>query len=87
MVREELAEASDLLASIDASGEAADRLEDIAGQLDHLSTADRGPDHGRLARIQTALDEIQAEVDDEGATAVHEALESIVAYRETVEGV
>jgi hypothetical protein len=87
MVRTELAEASELLESIEASGEAGDRLTDIAGQLDHLSTADRGPDHGRLARIQTALDEIQTEVDDEGATAIDEALEKVVAYRETVEGV
>lgn len=87
MVRTELAEASELLESIDASGEAAERLEDIAGQLDHLSTADRGPDHGRLARIQTALDEIQADLDDEGAATIDEALEKVVAYRETVEGV
>lgn len=87
MVRTELAEASDLLASIDTSGEPAERLEDIADQLDHLSTADRGPDHGRLARIQTALDEIQTQVDDEGAATIDEALEDIVAYRETVEGV
>lgn len=87
MVRTELAEASELLASIDASGEAAERLADIADQLDRLSTADRGPDHGRLARIQTALGEIQTDVDDEGAAAIDEALESVVAYRETVDGI
>lgn len=87
MVRTELAEASELLESIDASGEAAERLEDIAGQLDHLSTADRGPDHGRLARIQTALDEIQTDVDDEAAATIDEALEQVVAHRETVDGI
>jgi tRNA A22 N-methylase len=87
MVRTELAEASELLASVDASGEAAERLEDIAGQLDRLSTADRGPDHGRLARIQTALGEIQTDVDDEAAATIDGALEQVVAYRETVEGI
>lgn len=87
MTREELANASDLLESVDASGEAADRLSDLADQLDRLSTADRGPDHGRLARIQTALGEIKADVDEEGTETIDEALSEILAYRETVEGV
>jgi len=87
MAREELATASDLLESIDAEGEAADRLADIADQLSYLSTADRGPDHGRLARIQNAVDEIQTQVDDDAAVTIDEALEHVVAYRETVEGV
>lgn len=87
MTRDELARASGLLESVDASGEADDRLTDLADQLDRLSTAERGPDHGRLARIQTALNEIKADVDEEGSEIIDEALAEILAYRETVEGV
>lgn len=89
MTREELATASDLLESAadSASGDAADRLTDVAGQLDRLSTADRGPDHGRLARIQNTLGEVKGDVDDATVATIEDALEEIVAYRETVDGI
>lgn len=87
MTREPLADAGELLASIDAAGEAGDRLDGLAEQLETLATAERGPDHGRLARIQNALSEVKAEVDDDAAATIDEAVERILDYRETVQGV
>lgn len=90
MTRTELADASDLLAAAageTGDGDAGDRLDDVAEQLDRLATAEHGPDHGRLARIQTALDEVQSSVDDDVAASIEDALDEIRAYRETIEGV
>lgn len=88
MTRTELATASELLDSAADSTETnADRLADLAAQLDQLAEADRGPDHGRMARIQTALDEIQQEVDDETAATIEDARAEIRDYRATVDGV
>lgn len=90
MTRDDLATASDLLASAaERTGEGApgDRLRDLAGQLETLAERDRGPDHGRLARIETALDDVVAAVDDEAASEIDAAHDHVVAFRETVEGV
>ncbi|WP_436346551.1 DUF7553 family protein [Natronorubrum sp. FCH18a] len=67
--------------------ETRERLENQSQQFETLAEADRGPDHGKLARHEHVLTEI---ADDEGgpvANLVTEALESIKAYRETVDGV
>jgi chromosome segregation ATPase len=88
MTRTELETASERLDSAADSAETnADRLADLADQLDQLAGADRGPDHGRLARIQTALDEIQQEVDDETAATIEDARTEVREYRATVDGV
>lgn len=90
MTREDLASASDRLesaADATSDGDATERLQDLAGQLDALATRDRGPDHGRLARIGIALDDLQDDVDDAVATEIDDARDDVVAYRETVEGV
>lgn len=89
MTRENLATASDLLASAaeNADGEHAERLGSLSEQLDTLADGDRGPDHGRLARIESGLDEIQTDVSDDIAATIEEALDAVRAYRETVEGV
>ncbi|CCQ34223.1 hypothetical protein HLRTI_000671 [Halorhabdus tiamatea SARL4B] len=88
MTRTELAAASDTLESAaDSAGANADRLADFAGQLAQLAEAERGPDHGRMARIQTGLDEIQQEVDDGTAATIQDARTAISNYRETVDGV
>ncbi|WP_302081409.1 DUF7553 family protein [Salinibaculum rarum] len=88
MTRENLATASDLIATAaDGSNDASDRLESLADQLETLADRDRGPDHGRLARIESGLDEIQADASDDVAATIEEALDAIRAYRETVEGV
>lgn len=90
MTREELAAASEVLrtASDGASNEAArERLADQADQLAALADADRGPDHGRLARHEHALGEIKALLGPGEEGYVDEALDEMRAYRETVEGV
>ena len=89
MTREALATASDLLASAAQSteGDDGDRLSELADQLDHLSTADEGPDHGRLARIQNALHDLEESADDDAAETIAEAHEHVKEYRSGVEGV
>ncbi|MHB9285483.1 hypothetical protein ACKVMT_00405 [Halobacteriales archaeon Cl-PHB] len=89
MTREALATAADLLADAAdaADGDASDRLTDIADQVEDRATAERGPDHGRMARWQTALGDLKADVDDEVAATIESALEEIRDYRSTVEGV
>jgi hypothetical protein len=89
MTRENLATASDLLESAaeTASGDAAERLAELADQLDTLATRERGPDHGRLARIENALGDLTADVDDETAATIDDAHDHVIAFRETVEGV
>ena len=89
MTRENLSKASDILgrAAEDADGEAADRLREQARQLASLAEAERGPDHGRLARHQSVLHEVQEEVDDDVAERIGEANAAINAHRETLEGV
>jgi hypothetical protein len=88
MTRQELATASDRLASAaENSGADAERLSDLADQLDTLADRDRGPDHGRLARIESALDDIQHDASDDVAVTIDEALDAIHDFRETLEGV
>jgi len=90
MTRENLATASDRLESAaDAAtdGDAAERLRDLADQLDSLAERERGPDHGRLARIENALGDLQGTVGDEATAEIEAAHDSVIAFRETVEGV
>lgn len=90
MTRENLATASDRLesaADVATDGHAAERLRDLADQLDGLAERERGPDHGRLARIENALGDLQETVGDEAAAEIEAAHEAVVAFRETVEGV
>ena len=89
MSREELASAGDRLASVmeEASDDAGTTLSDLAGQLDRLAEGNRGPDHGRLARIEAKLDDVQTDESDAVAVAIDAALDDIHAYRETIEGV
>jgi hypothetical protein len=88
-MREELDRASDLLASAagNAGDEAAERLTDLSEQLASLATRDRGPDHGRLARIENALDDIRETVDEAAAADIDAAHEAVVDYRSGIEGV
>jgi hypothetical protein len=46
-----------------------------------------GPDHGRPARIEAKLGDVQPAGDEEVAAAIEAALDEIHAYRETIEGV
>lgn len=74
-------------AADDAGGEAAEALREQARQLASLAEADRGPDHGRLARHQAALRDVRADVDDDVGARIDEANDRINAHRETLEGV
>lgn len=90
MTREELATASDRLESAATNTEnedASERLGELAAQLERLSTADRGPDHGRLARIQSALNDLQSGDGADVAETIDEADDAINEYRSDLEGV
>ncbi|WP_121744313.1 DUF7553 family protein [Natronorubrum halophilum] len=67
--------------------ETRERLETQSRQFETLAEADRGPDHGKLARHEHILSEIADEEGGAVANLVAEALESIKAYRSTLEGV
>ena len=89
MARDELQQAADSLhhaAEVVQNDEARERLQNQADQFESLATAERGPDHGKLARHEHILTEI-AEAETAAAEQIEAALDSIRAYRETVEGV
>jgi hypothetical protein len=88
MSQSKLREASEILreASESIEGEPAERLRTQADALADHADAERGPDHGQVARHQEKLREIKANAD-----AVAEEIDRAYAlcneYRETVEGV
>jgi hypothetical protein len=90
MANEDLQRASDLLAAAaeaEADDDRRERIEDIADQLDRFASADHGPDHGRLARFENALLEIEDGASDEVVDEVTTAHEAVKEYRSGVEGV
>ena len=90
MTSDHLDEASDSLrnAAVAATNDDhEERLYDQSEQLARLAAADSGPDHGRLARVTHALDELAAEVGADAGAHVEAAKEHVEVYRETVEGV
>ena len=87
MSQEHLREAGDTLAgAADDLGDD-ERARELAGTLRSLADRDRGPDHGRLARIERALAELREGAGEAGEEAVDETRTHVQAYRETVEGV
>lgn len=89
MTQSELAGAAGTLrdaADADDSGNA-DRLRDLADQLDTLADRESGPDHGRLARIQSGLDDVQTAASDDVAATIGEARDELRSLRETLDGV
>jgi hypothetical protein len=90
MTRAELQSASKELqeaaAAVDDSG-VEERIYDQSREFAELADADRGPDHGRLARHTKVLDEIAESVDGAALDHVQAAREHVVTYREGVEGV
>ena len=90
MTREELSTASERLdaaAANTADDAAAERLSELSGQLSKLATADRGPDHGRLARIQSALNDLETGDAADVADSIDAADDAINEYRSDLEGV
>jgi len=70
-----------------ADGDVRERLHEQSDHVARLAERDRGPDHGRLARHERTIDNIADSAGEAVATHVEDALESIHAYRETIEGV
>ena len=64
---EELSEAAAVATASEACGDedARERLDGLESQLSRLAESEQGADHGRLARIQRALDELEAAVEGE----------------------
>ncbi|ELZ16369.1 hypothetical protein C478_03085 [Natrinema thermotolerans DSM 11552] len=90
MARDELENAADAIeaaAAAAADDEAQERLENQAAKFAEYADADRGPDHGQLARHEHILNDIADEEGGDVQSKLADALESISAFRETVEGV
>lgn len=89
MAREQLQTAAEQLrtAAETADGDAAERLTKLADKLDALATADRGPDHGTMARMENTLNEVKSAVGSAAADAIDDAKAAISDYRSTVDGV
>lgn len=87
--REHLHEAADLVseAAESTEGDASERLKRIGDQIESAAQREHGPDHGRLARHLTALDQVRADVDDDTAATIEEARDHLTEFRKTVEGV
>lgn len=89
MVREQLQTAADHLrtAAETVDDDPAERLTELADKLDSMATADRGPDHGSMARMQNTLNEVTSDVDSEASDAIDDAKAAISEHRKTIEGV
>lgn len=90
MTREELERASELLASAAEStdnDDYAERLGDLSDRVASFATADRGPDHGQLARVENALNELSESTGGDTVEAINDAHHEIKEYRSGVEGV
>src|SRR6056297_2584190 len=89
MTRDELIAASESLedAAAGADAEVADKLSAQAETLATLADREKGPDHGRLAKIEHSLRSLQESVDEDGIDLIAAALDHVKAYRSTVDGV
>lgn len=89
MAHEQLERASEeLYAAAAAAAADSKERERLERQADQFATlADRGTDHGRLARHENALREIKTGAGDEVGERIEAAMDAITAYRETLEGV
>ena len=70
-----------------SDSEVTERLESQASQFESMAEADRGPDHGKLARHEHILHSIADEEGGDVAEHIEDALSAISSYRETLEGV
>jgi len=89
MTRDELIAASESLetAAEEADGDLAAKLSEQAETLATLADREKGPDHGRLAKIEHSLRSLKESASDKGADLIDDALGDVKAYRSTVEGV
>lgn len=90
MTRTKLTTASEHLESAATATDneaASDRLSELANQVATLVENESEADHGRIARIQAAIDELKSDVSDDVAATISDARDELSAYRETLEGV
>lgn len=90
MTREELATASELLGEAAESTDNedyAERLESLSDQVADLAEAERGPDHGRLARLENALNDLSESTSGDTVETINDAHHHVKEYRSGVEGV
>lgn len=90
MADEELQRASEHLqtaASQSNDSDLSERMQSLADKLDRLANADHGPDHGRLARFENALLEMEEGSEGEIVDEITSAHEAVKDYRSGVEGV
>lgn len=90
MAHEELQDASEALRKASEaadSDDARERLYTHSDELARLATADQGPDHGRLARVERQVSTVAEQTGGDVEAHVQEAISYIHAYREDLEGV
>jgi molecular chaperone GrpE (heat shock protein) len=74
-------------ASETTDDDASERLSELAAQVTDIADGETKADHGRIARIQAALDELQSSVEDDVAAMVDRARDKLSSYREGLDGV
>jgi len=90
MARDELRRVSDRLREASEAAdedEVRDRLYDQSDEFARMATADRSPDHGRLARHENILAEIRKNANETVGEHIDEAKAAIAEYREDLPGV
>jgi len=89
MTRDELIAASESLTSAaeGADDELSAKLSEQADTLATLADREKGPDHGRLAKIEHSLRSLKDSASDDGAALIDDALDHVKSYRSTVDGV
>lgn len=85
---EELSEAAAVATASEACGDedARERLDGLESQLSRLAESEQGADHGRLARIQRALDELEMAVESEATVPLDQRGERGVGRERVVWG-
>lgn len=86
----ELTKASEQIesaASETTDDDASERLTELAGQVTDIAEGETEADHGRIARIQAALDELQSSLEDDVAATVDSARDKLSSYRKGLDGV
>ena len=79
--RDELSTARDL-----ADGEAAERIANLVDSVDDALDAGRTVDHGKLARMDRTLADVQEDASGDVEAAVQDARDALRSYREGVPG-
>ncbi|WP_256296298.1 DUF7553 family protein [Haloarchaeobius salinus] len=90
MTREQLETAGEHVraaAQAASDADARERLYRQAEEFERHAEAERGPDHGRLARHERILDDVATAEGGEVREEVDAALDHVHAYRETLPGV